>query len=446
MFAAKVAPTRTNALANSANHLLQRRPALTASPSDRRPVSDVTGTLARRTPWDLSLIPVYSRSQTSGAQGASLGRSSAAANLQCKLVVGQANDPLEHEADRVAEQVVRMPAGAIATAPPQISRKCAACEAAEKASESDQTGADPTAKVQTVLRSSGKPLDPATRSYFEPRFGYDFGEVRVHSDSAASDSARGVNALAYTVGRHIVFGTGQFEPDTPAGSRLMAHELTHVVQQGGPGSGVLQRAPGDQDDKKDKPDKGDKAKPEDKPTEAFVGCSSEKQELIKDAITKAKDLAARAVVALERDFPMSYEITAMTAHFGSMGTDQKNTIIARYKEVQAKLEGKTYTCAAKGKTVKEGKTVVDLCGEGLCPGEKITIYPDFGKESCPAGPVMLHEALHNTGACLDVDTGKGYPPSSPEDNPYSYEHFAVDVASGGKPPPELKKRDAHAPR
>ncbi len=123
-----------------------------------------------------------------------------------------------------------------------------------------------------------------------------------------------------------------------------------------PGSGVLQRAPGGpRTTKKDKTDKGDKAKPEDKPAEAFVGCSSEKQELIKDAITKAKALAARAVVALERDFPMSYEITAMTAHFGSMGTDQKNTIIARYKEVQAKLEGKTYTCAAKGKTVKEAQ-------------------------------------------------------------------------------------------
>ena len=143
---------------------------------------------------------------------------------------------------------------------------------------------------------------------------------------------------------------------------------------------------------------------------------------------------------------MSYEITAMTAHFGSMGTDQKNTIIARYKEVQAKLEGKTYTCAAKGKTVKEGKTVVDLCGEGLCHGEKITIYPDFGKESCPPGRSCSTKRCTIPAPAPRGHGQSGYPPSSPEDNPYSYEHFAVDVASGGKPPPELKKRDSHAPR
>jgi hypothetical protein len=85
--------------------------------------------------------------------------------------------------------------------------------------------------VQDVLGSSGRPLDGATRAFMEPRFGHDFSGVRVHTEARAAESARAVNALAYTVGRDIVFGAGQYAPQTSAGRRLMAHELTHVVQQ-----------------------------------------------------------------------------------------------------------------------------------------------------------------------------------------------------------------------
>jgi hypothetical protein len=89
--------------------------------------------------------------------------------------------------------------------------------------------------VHDVLRSSGQPLDAATRSYFEPRFGQDFSHVRVHSDRRAAQSAYAVDALAYTVGQSIVFGAQQFEPRTSGGQKLLAHELTHVVQQSGGG-------------------------------------------------------------------------------------------------------------------------------------------------------------------------------------------------------------------
>ena len=90
--------------------------------------------------------------------------------------------------------------------------------------------------VHEVLASSGQPLGSATRSFMEPRLGIDLGGVRVHSDSKANDSARAVNALAYTVGKDIVFGAQQYHPATQAGGRLLAHELTHVAQQntGGP--------------------------------------------------------------------------------------------------------------------------------------------------------------------------------------------------------------------
>lgn len=98
--------------------------------------------------------------------------------------------------------------------------------------------------VHEVLQSSGHPLDPAVRAFMEPRFGHDFGAVRVHEDSRAAASAREVNALAYTVEKNIVLGEGQYAPNTTAGSRLLAHELAHVVQQEGAGSaggGPLQR-------------------------------------------------------------------------------------------------------------------------------------------------------------------------------------------------------------
>lgn len=84
--------------------------------------------------------------------------------------------------------------------------------------------------VHEVLGSSGHPLDQPTRGFFESRFGHDFGHVRVHADAAASESAQAVNALAYTVGSHVVFRTGQFDPQSISGRRLLAHELTHVVQ------------------------------------------------------------------------------------------------------------------------------------------------------------------------------------------------------------------------
>jgi hypothetical protein len=92
--------------------------------------------------------------------------------------------------------------------------------------------------VHDVLRSSGQPLDASARAYMEPRFGQDFSGVRVHTDNRAAESAASVNALAYTVGQHVVFGSGQYAPETTTGKRLLAHELTHVVQQGNSTTGL----------------------------------------------------------------------------------------------------------------------------------------------------------------------------------------------------------------
>jgi hypothetical protein len=143
--------------------------------------------------------------------------------LRPKLAIGTSNDPLEQEADRVAEQLLAAPAHpAVSGAPPHILRF--------SGQPPGQAHTSP-ASVDRVLASPGTPLEPALRKDMEQRFGHDFSRVRVHSSAAAQQSARDVNAHAYTVGHNIVFGTGRFAPGTHDGLRLIAHELTHVVQQ-----------------------------------------------------------------------------------------------------------------------------------------------------------------------------------------------------------------------
>ena len=344
--------------------------------------------------------------------------------LQTKLRINEPGDQYEQEADRVADQVLATPvSAAVSTAPPRIQRF--------SGQDSGQMAAVP-ASVDQVLASPGRPLDPALQQDMERRFGHDFDRVRVHSDMAAAQSARDLNAKAYTVGRHIMFGAGQFAPGLHNGRRLIAHELSHVLQQSGATTGLLQRAP-----EKEK-DTGAK------PSAKFIDCK-DRMAVIEGAIKEAETLAARAVNALEREYPLTYEDAAMRANFGSLASDQKSTIIERYKHVMTTLTGKTYTCAKDDKKTNEGNNVVDICGQAACPGSNITLFPIFGKETCPAGPVMLHEALHNAGACDDINKGNRYPPANSENNAYSYEYFALDV-TGGYKTPELGKRKPSVPK
>jgi hypothetical protein len=91
---------------------------------------------------------------------------------------------------------------------------------------------EPASPVLDVVgKGGGRPLEPETRTFMESRLGQDFGDVRLHTDGAAGESARAINAQAYTVGSDIVFQSGRYEPQTPTGQRVLAHELTHVVQQ-----------------------------------------------------------------------------------------------------------------------------------------------------------------------------------------------------------------------
>ncbi len=98
--------------------------------------------------------------------------------------------------------------------------------------------------MHEVIGASGRPLDTATRAFFEPRFGRDFSKVQVHTEGQASESASAIGARAYTAGNHLVFSRGEYAPHTVEGRRLLAHELTHVVQQAN-GDPALRRDPAD---------------------------------------------------------------------------------------------------------------------------------------------------------------------------------------------------------
>jgi hypothetical protein len=149
------------------------------------------------------------------------------APIQTKLTVNTPGDAYEQEANRVAEQVMRTPE-------PQLQRVCTACEEEEKLQRNGEGAGGDAAPpiVHEVLRSTGYALDPTTRAFMEPRLGHDFGRVRVHTDARAAESAGAVNALAYTVGSDVVFGAGQYQPNTDTGRQLLAHELSHTIQQG----------------------------------------------------------------------------------------------------------------------------------------------------------------------------------------------------------------------
>ena len=172
------------------------------------------------------------------------------------MAVSQPGDAYEQEADRLAEHVMRM-------AEPTLQRACAPCAAGASTCPKCEEGeegliqravespvASPAPAVTTTgahllvnhaLAEPGRPLDPDIRSRFEPSFGADFSNVRVHNSATASASAASVGAMAYAVGEDVVFGSGHYAPATSAGQRLLAHELVHVLQSRGSHQSTIRR-------------------------------------------------------------------------------------------------------------------------------------------------------------------------------------------------------------
>lgn len=178
--------------------------------------------------------------------------------VQTKLNIASSNDVYEKEADKVAEKVLNMSV----TSGPQSTLYSNDSNKQKKLDSSGLTGVNQSANEQSSnpliqtktysptgikdhsistqsesnvnrLGGSGKPLAPAVRSFFEPRFGYDFSNVRIHTEQSASDTAESINAKAFTYGNDIAFASGQYQPTSNEGKRLLGHELTHVIQQQG---------------------------------------------------------------------------------------------------------------------------------------------------------------------------------------------------------------------
>ncbi|MCJ7615619.1 MAG: DUF4157 domain-containing protein [Desulfobacterales bacterium] len=205
--------------------------------------------------------------------------------LQARLRIGPPGDKYEQEADRVAEAVVRMPEHkAVSSGAPYIQKACPTCEGQElkrqpikeeeeeklqrkpkeeeeeklqrkpKEEEEEKLQKKPNEEKEELqtksnsgrsfeishniesqiqsLKGGGQPLSENSRAFYEPRLGHDFSHVRVHTDTQAAKLAESVNAQAFTVGKDVVFSAGHYAPEKTEGKKLLAHELTHVVQQG----------------------------------------------------------------------------------------------------------------------------------------------------------------------------------------------------------------------
>lgn len=405
--------------------------------------------------------------------------------IQRKLAINKPGDEYEQEADRVAEHVTSTPG-------PQIQRACACggscskCSGDEESHPASTLQRHPSAPgelseapplVSEVLRSPGWPLDRSTSNFMESRFGYDFSHVRVHTDSRAASSARAIDARAYTLGLHVVFAKGQFEPSSSDGRRLLAHELTHVVQQtparvppafadtggrqptgsqagGGPSArragppplfgpssrqlsvnigrasqGLVQR---------DKPD----PKP-------FVGCTPDNtlvdkpvNELAK-ALNFAADLVDSALAAIERnDSSVNYKV-ALAKHFRSPNFSDLRDIHRNLRLIFFHLKPENFACASTKDDFDECEKVVNRgfdiaftpVSSGFAAGSSV-LCPVFwfNNLGCRA-LTLIHESAHAVG----IGDGGTHPP-----NRGSADYPALDAPQPASQTTQLRKNNPDA--
>lgn len=267
------------------------------------------------------------------------------APIQRKPSVSAPGDTQEREADAAADRVMRMvtPAGPTAAAP-TIQRRCSACEderalvQAKRAGNADAAAFDTDAAVQAAQRG-GAPLGAELRSWFEPRFGQDFSRVRVHADADAANAARGVQARAYTLGADIVFGAGEYAPASRGGRQLIAHELAHVVQQGGNRTGATTQA----------------LQRQEKPEPAAGAVTPLVQKFIKGQATQAEKDTLRGKLA--RGELSAADVEALTQHFA----DEFGSAIANQLRAQGALPATAAAPKAVGQVqVDTGKDAGDI--------------------------------------------------------------------------------------
>jgi hypothetical protein len=326
------------------------------------------------------------------------------APLQAKFLVGGAHDPLEAQADRVAEQVMRSPASRL-----RDERDPVATSTPGRASPGGTPDAWPGGATQ--------PLDSSLRAWFEPRFGVDFSRVRIYADEHADASARSLGARAFTTGPHIVFGGGQYRPETDDGRMLLAHELTHVMQQGHAaaldgGGAVRMTAPGTSMIQRDTPDGSAGASGTLSITKSYDPINASRDEVVKDLTAflsqeqvrqggrqlKVDDRVRTAVLALFREMPVE---------FSSMEMDlSKDRLVGSPADVAAKVGARLpdfiarkYTTHLLKGTAAQGTATKSRLQEGKQQlNEKLN---EIGKppvpEPAPNGPVEAPSIVPTLG-------------------------------------------------
>ena len=247
MFSPPIAKLAKSSAINSGKGGTHLDPHVKDLESSYDPARRQVASAVEQTPFDFANVPAF----PSGPPGSSSPRSRAgglSGVLQTKLAVGSVHDDAEAEADAMAIRALgdgNMGAIAPRSLPAVVQRKCGCSGSGEKcdACKDDESrlvqrkatcampAVEAPAIVHCALGNAGHPLDAATRAYMEPRFGFDFSQVRIHSDALAAQSANAIQALAYTVNNSIAFSAGSYAPETASGRRLLAHELAHVIQQ-----------------------------------------------------------------------------------------------------------------------------------------------------------------------------------------------------------------------
>ncbi|MGH8563234.1 MAG: eCIS core domain-containing protein [Gammaproteobacteria bacterium] len=372
--------------------------------------------------------------------------------IQTKLKIGEQNDKFEQEADRVAEQVMRMPDSEMAQISgtgEAVKRKCAACASGKSlcpkcAPEEEQLHRKPllprtktsagqapqlTSQLSaqiSALRGSGRPLPPSARAFFEPRFGADFTGVRVHTDGRAAQLARAVNARAFTLGRDVVFGAGQYEPMTASGKTLLAHELVHVAQQADGIQGVIGR----------------------QANHTFEDCNNKQKKQIEAAAKGARKAVNRAPAFVGSAYGRPDKMSARTrlllqTHFHTTKRGHLRDILSTFLSIQSAFaEGVDFECEQTCKPISGtipcgyaytiqlfgGLGNVHLCfdtGSGQC--HFMTSLTAQEREV-----LLIHEVAHRYAGVDDkaYEFEPEYSKLSPNeaiDNADSYAWFAVQV-------------------
>jgi len=339
--------------------------------------NDVTGTASPQLWHDFSQIPV--RPSREGA-------------IQTKVAINTPGDEYEQEADYVAEHVMRMPEPKQRQYCP-CGGTCPKCGAQPSGQESKRLhakhiGSKGNGKlgapslVQEVVRSPGQLLGPEVRAFMEPRFGHDFSGVRIHTGLRAAESARDLNALAYTLGEHIVFGAGQFAPDRPKGRRLLAHELAHVVQQ----SQTLRRDV----------------------IQRYEGCTGTQNTATLDDHARARTMLSRAITAIHSyDGANPAKVrNELARHFhgatGSAFAAWVNVNLRYLWAVSWIAEYECYTGGVFERAWACGSRV--LATTFWCvPGVDIRLCPAyFGQSDTERSTTLIHEWVHKYGCNFDL--------------------------------------------